>query len=211
MLSKPGHLWPWERALDAVNRCRPDCPGQVGFDWPLTRYTWVTWNAGYMHIPGLCWFRLSADLGIDIVTNTPGTCFTKYKLWTAAIWNRQKINNLKFLMKGLLVPWSLLRNWCHTNPRTQCLQRNMAVAMCFLSKRCSLLVTFQCVIVVTLLLNLQWWMDVFKIWHPYNYCLMCLSLKQKKTKFEARNLGLYDSWVVLMLGNQHLCFGSATS
>lgn len=66
--------------------------------------------------------------GIYILTNAMGEFFKKCKLGTVAIWNTQKINNLKFAIKGL-IPWCLLRDWGSTDTRTQGLRRHMAALL----------------------------------------------------------------------------------
>ena len=56
-------------------------------------------------------------LEILVLTDPPGEFFLKGKLETFAIQNMQKIENLKFSMKELWVPRSLLSSWCSTDTR----------------------------------------------------------------------------------------------
>ena len=53
-------------------------------------------------------------LAILVLTDAPGEFFLKGKLETFAI---QNIENLKFSMKELWVPWSLLSSWCSIDTR----------------------------------------------------------------------------------------------
>lgn len=44
-------------------------------------------------------------------------------------------DNLKFAIKGLLVPWCLWWNWCGTDSRTQCLRRPVAAIVALLNSQ----------------------------------------------------------------------------
>lgn len=81
-----------------------------------------------MQIPGRSLHSIqilwAGGFRIYSLTNAMGEFFKKSELGTVAIWNTQKISNLKFATKGLLVPWYLLRNWGSTNIRTQGLHKD---------------------------------------------------------------------------------------
>lgn len=150
-------------------------------------------------------------LEILVLTDPPGEFFLKGKLETFAIQNMQKIENLRFSMKELWVPWSLLSSWCSIDTREPRASKGtwLKLGPYWMTKRQSPWALPMChYFIMHSLVN----GCLFKIWEPYNCCPVHSSLKTKTSgKFKVRNLGMNDSWGALTSGNQCVCLGSTTS
>lgn len=132
ILSTPGQFWREKRIVTNytarhVNRCKP------GLCWA----NWASLAIDCLHQNDQCWLNAyswalpplhSDPLGWGLQNLYFNKCHGRIlqEVWVGnvAIWNTQKISNLKFATKGLLVPWCLLRNWGSTDTRTQGLHKD---------------------------------------------------------------------------------------
>ena len=133
-------------------------------------------------------------LEILVLTDAPGEVFLKGKLETFAIQNIQKIENLKFSMKELWVPWSLLSSWCSIDTRepraSKCTWLKLGTY--WITKRQSLHALYQC---ITILLHIHWWTGVFLKFESHITAVLCIHHSKPKLLESLR----WETWVWMIL------------